>query len=60
MVKAKMQDYEPEIEKARYSSYVERQNAAGRQHCEVTPGCNPGQTEAAVVTADQKQPNALR
>ncbi|NWU44246.1 RAD52 protein, partial [Hylia prasina] len=59
LVKAKIQDYEPEIEKARYSSYVERQNAAGRQHCEVTPGCKPGQTEAAVVTADQKQqPNA--
>ncbi|KFO54423.1 DNA repair protein RAD52 homolog isoform X2 [Corvus cornix cornix] len=60
LVKAKIQDYEPEIEKARYSSYVERQNAAGRQHCEVTPGCNPGQTEAALVTADQKQPNAPR
>ncbi|NXC08326.1 RAD52 protein, partial [Orthonyx spaldingii] len=56
LVKAKIQDYEPEIEKARYSSYVERQNTAGRQHCEVTPG----QTEAAVVTADQKQPNAPR
>ncbi|NWZ73943.1 RAD52 protein, partial [Acrocephalus arundinaceus] len=58
LVKAKIQDYEPEIEKARYSSYVERQNSAGRQHCEVTPGCKAGQTEAAVVTADQKQPNA--
>ncbi|NXA67916.1 RAD52 protein, partial [Mohoua ochrocephala] len=52
LVKAKIQDYEPEIEKARYSSYVERQNAAGTQHCK------PGQAEAAVVTADQKQPNA--
>ncbi|NXT63872.1 RAD52 protein, partial [Chaetops frenatus] len=60
LVKAKIQDYEPEIEKARYSSYVERQNAARRQHCEVTPGCKPGQTEAAVVIADQKQPNGLR
>ncbi|OWK62512.1 DNA repair protein RAD52 [Lonchura striata] len=60
LVKAKIQDYEPEIEKARYSSYVERQNAAGRQHCEVTPVYKPGQTEAAVVTADQKQPNAPR
>ncbi|NXR70575.1 RAD52 protein, partial [Rhadina sibilatrix] len=58
LVKAKIQDYEPEIEKARYSSYVERQNTAERQHCEVTPGCKPGQREAAVVTADQKQPNA--
>ncbi|NWV26747.1 RAD52 protein, partial [Origma solitaria] len=60
LVKAKMQDYEPEIEKARYSSYVERQSTAGRQHCEVTPGSKPGQTEAAAVTADQKQPNAPR
>ncbi|NXD19156.1 RAD52 protein, partial [Spelaeornis formosus] len=60
LVKAKIQDYEPEIEKARYSSYVERQNTAGRQHSEVTPGCKPDQTEAAVVTADQKQPNAPR
>ncbi|XP_057878963.1 DNA repair protein RAD52 homolog [Melospiza georgiana] len=60
LVKAKMQDYEPEIEQARYSSYVERQSAAGRQPCEVTPGCKPGQTEAAVVTADQKQPSAPR
>ncbi|NWY65120.1 RAD52 protein, partial [Erithacus rubecula] len=60
LVKAKIQDYEPEIEKARYSSSVERQNTAGRQHCEVTPGCKPVQTEAAVVTADQKQPNAPR
>ncbi|NXR39008.1 RAD52 protein, partial [Zosterops hypoxanthus] len=60
LVKAKIQDYEPEIEKARYSSYVERQNPAGRQHCEVTAGCKPGQTEAAVVTADQKQPSTPR
>uniref|UniRef100_A0A8C5UIT6 DNA repair protein RAD52 homolog n=1 Tax=Malurus cyaneus samueli TaxID=2593467 RepID=A0A8C5UIT6_9PASS len=58
LVKAKIQDYEPEIEKARYSSYMGRQNTAGRQHCEVAPGCKPAQTEAAVVTADQKQPNA--
>ncbi|NXR21577.1 RAD52 protein, partial [Cinclus mexicanus] len=60
LVKAKIQDYEPEIEKARYGSYVERQNAAGRQNCEVVSSCKPGQTEAAVVTADQKQPNAPR
>ncbi|NWI38190.1 RAD52 protein, partial [Picathartes gymnocephalus] len=60
LVKAKIQDYEPEIEKARYSSYVERQNAAGRQQCEVTPGCKPGQTEATVVAADQTHPNTPR
>ncbi|NXM36530.1 RAD52 protein, partial [Oxyruncus cristatus] len=60
LVKAKIQDYEPEIEKARYSSYLERQNTAGRQHCEVASHCEPAQTEAAVVTADQKQPNGPR
>ncbi|NXF06351.1 RAD52 protein, partial [Smithornis capensis] len=60
LVKAKIQDYEPEIEKARYTSYLERQNTAGRQLCEVAPNCEPGQTEAAVVTVDQKQPNGPR
>ncbi|NWU83396.1 RAD52 protein, partial [Onychorhynchus coronatus] len=60
LVKAKIQDYEPEIEKARYTSYLERQNTAGRQHCEVASDCEPGQTEAAVVTGDQKQPNGPR
>ncbi|NWU04959.1 RAD52 protein, partial [Cephalopterus ornatus] len=60
LVKAKIQDYEPEIEKARYTSYLERQNTAGRQHCEVASHCEPGQTEAAVVTVDQKQPNGPR
>ncbi|NWR84397.1 RAD52 protein, partial [Furnarius figulus] len=60
VVKAKMQDYEPEIEKARYGSYLERQNTAGRQHCEVASHCEPAQAEAAVVTAGQKQPNGPR
>ncbi|NXA14823.1 RAD52 protein, partial [Sapayoa aenigma] len=60
LVKAKTQDYEPEIEKARYTSYLERQNTAGRQHCEVASNCEPGQTEAAVVTVDQKQPHGHR
>ncbi|XP_042651229.1 DNA repair protein RAD52 homolog isoform X2 [Tyto alba] len=60
LVKTKRQDYEPEIEKARYSSCLERQNVGGRQHCEMAPNCKPGQTEAAVVTVDQKQPNSSR
>ncbi|KFP81746.1 PREDICTED: DNA repair protein RAD52 homolog [Acanthisitta chloris] len=60
LVKAKRQDYEPEIEEARYYSCLGRQNIAGRQHCEVTSNCKPGQTEAAVVTVDQKQPNSPR
>ncbi|XP_071624625.1 DNA repair protein RAD52 homolog [Heliangelus exortis] len=60
LVKAKRQDYEPEIEKARYSSCLDRENAGGRQHCETASVCKPGQTEAAVVTVDQKQPNSSR
>ncbi|XP_050181457.1 DNA repair protein RAD52 homolog isoform X1 [Myiozetetes cayanensis] len=60
LVKAKIQDYEPEIEKARYTSYLERQNAAGRQHCGVASHCEPGHTEAAVVTVHEKQPNSPR
>ncbi|NWQ88500.1 RAD52 protein, partial [Burhinus bistriatus] len=60
LVKAKREDYEPEIEKARYKSCLERQNAGGRQHCEMASNCNPGHREAAVVTVDQKQPNSSR
>ncbi|XP_064892054.1 DNA repair protein RAD52 homolog isoform X1 [Columba livia] len=60
LVKAKREDYEPEIEKARYNSCLERQNAGGRQHCETAPTCEPAQTEAAVVIMDQKQPNSSR
>ncbi|NWH45517.1 RAD52 protein, partial [Fregata magnificens] len=60
LVKAKREDYEPEIEKARYNSCLERENAGGRQHCEMASTCKPGQTEAAVVMVDQKQPNSSR
>ncbi|XP_075563092.1 DNA repair protein RAD52 homolog isoform X2 [Pelecanus crispus] len=60
LVKAKREDYEPEIEKARYNSCLERQNTGERQHCELAPTCKPGQTEAAVVMVDQKQPNSCR
>ncbi|NWI25540.1 RAD52 protein, partial [Sula dactylatra] len=60
LVKAKREDYEPEIEKARYNSCLERQNAGGRQHCEMASACKPGQTEAAVAMVDQKQPNSSR
>ncbi|XP_049678640.1 DNA repair protein RAD52 homolog isoform X3 [Accipiter gentilis] len=60
LVKAKRQDYEPEIEKAIYNSCLERQNTGGRQHCEMASNCKPGQTEAAEVTVDQKQPNSSR
>lgn len=60
LVKAKRQDYEPEIQKAIYNSCLERQNTGGRQHCEMASNCKPGQTEAAEVTVDQKQPNSSR
>ncbi|NXD77883.1 RAD52 protein, partial [Halcyon senegalensis] len=60
LVKAKRQDYEPEIEKARYNSCLERQNAGGRQHWEMASNCKHGQTEAAAATADQKQPKSSR
>ncbi|XP_074024979.1 DNA repair protein RAD52 homolog [Numenius arquata] len=60
LVKTKREDYEPEIEKARYNSCLERQTAGGRQHSEVASNCNPGQTEAAVVMVNQKQPNNSR
>ncbi|KAM6097638.1 DNA repair protein RAD52 homolog isoform 2-T4 [Chlamydotis macqueenii] len=60
LVKAKREDYEPEIEKARYSSCLERQNAGGRQHCEMASTCKPGQAEAAAVLVDQNQPNSSR
>ncbi|XP_076197318.1 DNA repair protein RAD52 homolog isoform X3 [Aptenodytes patagonicus] len=60
LVKAKREDSEPEIEKARYNSCLERQNARGRQYCEMASTCKPGQTEAAVAMVDQKQPNSSR
>ncbi|XP_069716908.1 DNA repair protein RAD52 homolog [Phaenicophaeus curvirostris] len=60
LVKAKREDYEPEIEKARYNSCLERQSAGGRQHCEMASTCKPGQTEAAVAMVDQKEPNSSR
>ncbi|NXX13025.1 RAD52 protein, partial [Podargus strigoides] len=58
LVKAKRQDYEPEIETARYNSCLDRQNAGGRQYCEMASTCQPAQTEAAVVAVDQKQLNS--
>ncbi|NXK56513.1 RAD52 protein, partial [Chauna torquata] len=60
LVKAKRQDYEPEIEKARYNSCLERKNTGWRQHCETASTCKPSHTEASVVTEDQKQPSSSR
>ncbi|NWS69286.1 RAD52 protein, partial [Crotophaga sulcirostris] len=58
LVKAKREDYEPEIEKARYNSCLERQSTGGR--CEMASTCQHGQTEAAVAMVDQKEPNNSR
>ncbi|NXW42293.1 RAD52 protein, partial [Nyctiprogne leucopyga] len=60
LVNAKRQDYEPEIEKARYNSCLERQNRGGRQHWEMASTHTPGQTETVVATVDQKQPSSSR
>ncbi|KFZ48648.1 DNA repair protein RAD52, partial [Antrostomus carolinensis] len=61
LVNAKRQDYEPEIEKARYNSCLERQNRGGRERCEMaSTNITPGQTETIVATGDQKQPSSSR
>nr|XP_013028456.2 DNA repair protein RAD52 homolog isoform X2 [Anser cygnoides] len=60
LVKAKRQDYEPEIEKARFNSCLERQNTGWREHREMASTCKPSHTEASVVTEDEKQPNSSR
>ncbi|XP_025907949.1 DNA repair protein RAD52 homolog isoform X2 [Nothoprocta perdicaria] len=60
LVKAKRQDYEPEIERARYSSCLERQSTGWRQQDETASTCKPGQVEASADAEDQKQPNCAR
>ncbi|XP_065599484.1 DNA repair protein RAD52 homolog [Cyrtonyx montezumae] len=60
LVKTKRQDYEPEIEKARYDGCLERQNPGWRPHCETAPSCKPSHTEASVVMEGQKQPSSCR
>ncbi|XP_064011753.1 DNA repair protein RAD52 homolog isoform X2 [Pogoniulus pusillus] len=60
LAKAKRQDYEPEIEKARYNSCLERQHTGERQHCEMASSCKPAQTEAAAAPTEQKQSNSSR
>ncbi|XP_019466749.1 DNA repair protein RAD52 homolog isoform X1 [Meleagris gallopavo] len=57
LVKTKRQDYEPEIEKARYDGCLERQNPGWRQQYEMAPTCKPSHTEASGVAEDQKQPS---
>nr|XP_009678135.1 PREDICTED: DNA repair protein RAD52 homolog isoform X3 [Struthio camelus australis] len=59
LAKAKRQDFEPEIEKARYNSCLERHGTGWRQHGDTVSTCKPGQMEAS-TDADQKQPNSSR
>ncbi|XP_062426201.1 DNA repair protein RAD52 homolog [Rhea pennata] len=60
LVKAKRQDYEPEIEKARYNSCLERQSTGWRQHGETVSTCKPGQMETPTDAEYQKQLNSCR
>ncbi|XP_025972679.2 DNA repair protein RAD52 homolog isoform X2 [Dromaius novaehollandiae] len=60
LIKAKRQDYEPEVEKARYDSCLERQSTGWRQHSETVSTCKPGQMEASTDAEDQNQPNSSR
>ncbi|NXL94027.1 RAD52 protein, partial [Alectura lathami] len=58
--KTKRQDYEPDIDRARYSSCLERQSTGWRQPGETAPACKPAHTEASAVAKDQQQPNHSR
>uniref|UniRef100_A0A8C8SFX9 DNA repair protein RAD52 homolog n=1 Tax=Pelusios castaneus TaxID=367368 RepID=A0A8C8SFX9_9SAUR len=58
--KVKRQDFEPAIEKARYSSCLQKQSAARPQQCENSFPCNPGQEAASVNTAEQEQQDSSR
>ncbi|XP_043396362.1 DNA repair protein RAD52 homolog isoform X6 [Chelonia mydas] len=60
LAKAKRQDFEPAIEKARYSSCLQKQSAWQPQHCESMSPCKPGQEAASLSTAEQEQQNSSR
>ncbi|XP_044847178.1 DNA repair protein RAD52 homolog isoform X1 [Mauremys mutica] len=60
LAKAKRQDLEPAIEKARYSSCLQKQSAGQPQHCESLSPCRPGQEVASLSTAEQEQQNSSR
>uniref|UniRef100_A0A8C4YI19 DNA repair protein RAD52 homolog n=1 Tax=Gopherus evgoodei TaxID=1825980 RepID=A0A8C4YI19_9SAUR len=60
LAKAKRQDLEPAIEKARYSSCLQKQSAGQPQHCESMSPCRPGQEVASLSTAEQEQQNNSR
>ncbi|XP_050774812.1 DNA repair protein RAD52 homolog isoform X1 [Gopherus flavomarginatus] len=60
LAKAKRQDLEPAIEKARYSSCLQKQSAGQPQHCESVSPCRPGQEVASLSTVEQEQQNNSR
>ncbi|TFK02384.1 DNA repair protein RAD52-like protein [Platysternon megacephalum] len=60
LAKAKRQDFEPAIEKARYSSCLQKQSAGQPQHCESLSPCKPGPEAASLSTAEQEQQNSSR
>ncbi|KAM9173943.1 DNA repair protein RAD52 homolog isoform 2-T3 [Pangshura tecta] len=60
LAKAKRQDLEPAIEKARYSSCLQKQSAGQPRHCESLSPCRPEQEVASLSTAEQEQQNSSR
>ncbi|XP_029767975.1 DNA repair protein RAD52 homolog isoform X1 [Terrapene carolina triunguis] len=60
LAKAKRQDFEPAIEKARYSSCLQKQSAGQPQHCESLSPRKPEQEAASLSTAEQEQQNSSR
>ncbi|XP_023957734.2 DNA repair protein RAD52 homolog isoform X5 [Chrysemys picta bellii] len=60
LAKAKRQDFEPAIEKARYSSCLQKQSAGQPQHCESLSPRKPEQEVTSLSTAEQEQQNSSR
>ncbi|XP_075797284.1 DNA repair protein RAD52 homolog isoform X5 [Pelodiscus sinensis] len=58
--KAKRQDFEPAIEKARYSSCLQKHSTGQPQHCESVSPHKQGQETASSSTTEQEQQNSSR
>ncbi|XP_025054575.1 DNA repair protein RAD52 homolog [Alligator sinensis] len=59
VAKAKRQDFEPSIEKARYNSCLQKQSA-GQQQCEMALSCKSDQAEASLNRMEQDHPHSAR
>uniref|UniRef100_A0A7M4G2B7 DNA repair protein RAD52 homolog n=1 Tax=Crocodylus porosus TaxID=8502 RepID=A0A7M4G2B7_CROPO len=59
VAKAKRQDFEPSIEKARYNSCLQKQSA-GQQQCEMALSCKSDQAEASLNRMEQDHPHSTR